>query len=71
VQEILVDGRQLVFELGLQVSDDLGVALHGDFLLLTCEHGWMGLGSGADLAIVLRGPALPQGKTPGARCGCG
>jgi hypothetical protein len=32
VQEILVDGREFVLELGLQMADDLGVALHGGLL---------------------------------------
>src|SRR5256885_303825 len=37
VQEVLVDGRQLVLELGLQPGDDLCVALHGE--LLCCTWG--------------------------------
>jgi hypothetical protein len=28
MQEVLVDGRQLVPELGVQVLDDLGIAFH-------------------------------------------
>jgi hypothetical protein len=32
VQEVLVDGGELVLQLRLQVVDDLGVALHGFFL---------------------------------------
>jgi hypothetical protein len=32
VHEVLVDGGQLVLELGLQVGNDLGVAFHGGLL---------------------------------------
>jgi hypothetical protein len=34
VDEVLVDGRQLVLELRLQVLDDLRIALHGGVLAL-------------------------------------
>jgi hypothetical protein len=33
VQEILVDGRELVLELGVEVFDDLGIAFHGALLV--------------------------------------
>jgi hypothetical protein len=34
MQKVLVDGRQLVFQLRLQVHDDLCIAFHGKSLVV-------------------------------------
>ena len=34
VQKVLVDGREFVFELGLQMANDLCVAFHGELLVI-------------------------------------
>jgi hypothetical protein len=63
VQKILVDGREFVLELGLQMANDLCVTLHGDSLCV---------GSAPIVATPhpLRNPSPARGALPLAACAC-